>query len=172
MKKIAIFIASKNFEDEEYFIPLQVFSFSGVESVTFSDKKGTAIGVSGGEAEIEREIDDFSAEEFSAVVLVGGPGCLKSFDNMKTYQVLKSAVKTGCLIGAICIAPAVLANAGILEGVRSTVWSSVMDKSAIRLLKEKGAIYEDLPLVKDNMFITANGPQAAEEFARAVVSAI
>ncbi len=172
MNKIAVFVASKDFEDEEYFIPLQVFSLPGIESITFSDKKGSIIGIHGGEAESSKEIGEFHSQEFSAVVFIGGPGCLEKLDNEEVYKVIKEAVKANCVLGAICIAPVLFAKAGVLKGVRSTVWSSSIDKRAVRVLKEEGAVYENHSVVKDKIFITANGPQAAKEFAKAIVSAI
>jgi protease I len=57
-----------------------------------------------------------------------------------------------------------LAKAGVLKGKKATVWSSPMDKSPIKILTQNGAIFENLDVVVDGNIITANGPQAAEEF--------
>ncbi len=170
--KAAIFSASKDFEDEEYFTPLHILSSCGVKTVVFSDKKGPIIGIEGGEGDAEREFKDFNPNEFSAVVFVGGPGCLEKMDNEEVYEIAKKALKNNCLLAAICIAPVILANAGLLDGIRATVWSSPTDKKAIKLLKNKGAFYEESSVVKDGMIITANGPNAAEDFSRAILSAI
>ena len=40
-----------------------------------------------------------------------------------------------------------------------------MDKSAISIIKENGAIYSSDPVVIDGNIVTANGPDASEEFA-------
>ncbi len=169
---IAIVVASKNFRDEEYFIPLEIFSEFGMEVITFSDKVGCIIGNNGGEGIAQKILEELNPSEFSAIIFVGGPGCLKYLDNTESYKIIKEAVKCNCLIGAICIAPVILAKAGVLNGVRATVWSSGMERSGINILKEQGALYEDASVVKDKGIITANGPDVAKEFAQAVVSSV
>ena len=73
------------------------------------------------------------------------------------------------ILAAICIAPAILAKAGVLEGKNATVWSSVLDKGPIKILEENGANYVEKDVVVDGNIITANGPQAASEFGRKIV---
>ncbi len=162
---IAIIVAPKDFRDEEYFISLDVLSREE-DVVTFSTKKGPIIGAEGGEGDAQKEIKDMSVSEFSAIVFVGGPGCLKFLDNEESYRVLREA---NCVLGAICISPVILANAGVLKGVRATVWSSDMERSPIRTLKEKGAIHENSSVVIDKRIVTANGPGATKDFAEAVL---
>jgi putative intracellular protease/amidase len=43
-----------------------------------------------------------------------------------------------------------------------------MDKSAISIIKENGAIYSSDPVVIDGNIVTANGPDASEEFALSI----
>ncbi|MEA3344083.1 MAG: DJ-1/PfpI family protein, partial [Patescibacteria group bacterium] len=76
------------------------------------------------------------------------------------------------LLGAICIAPAILARAGALKGKKATVWNSAMDKSAIKILESNGAIFQPEPVVVENKIITANGSHAAEEFAETIIKII
>ncbi len=162
---IALIASSKDFRDEEYFISLQTLS-AKEKVITFSDKKGLIMGAEGGEAEAEKEIGELNTEDFSAIVFVGGPGCLKRLDNEESYRVIREAKG---VIAAICISPVILAKAGILDGVQSTVWSSEMEKSPVRMLREHGAIYKDESVIIDGLIITANGPQATEEFAQAIL---
>ncbi len=171
MKKVLMIIAPKDFKDEEYFVPKKIFEKEKLEVKTASVEKGTALGIDGGETKVDFLLEE--AQDFDALVLVGGPGCLKFLDNEKTYQLVRKAFSDQKLIGAICIAPVVLARAGILKEREATVWSSSLDKSAIKILEEEGAIYEeDFFVVQDNNIITAPGPSAAKKFAKSIAENI
>ena len=47
-----------------------------------------------------------------------------------------------------------------------------MDKSAVKILKESGAIYQDNPVVVDGKIITASGPLVAKKFAEAIINTL
>lgn len=68
------------------------------------------------------------------------------------------------VLGAICIAPVILANAKVLEGKNATVFPDGAD-----VLKQNGANYIDVNVIVDGKIITGNGPEAAEDFGRALV---
>jgi len=72
----------------------------------------------------------------------------------------------------LCILPVILAKAGVLKGKKATVWSSLMDRVPVRILEENDAIYQEKSVVVDGKIITANGPAAAEEFAKAIVEVL
>ncbi|MBU1045945.1 DJ-1/PfpI family protein [Patescibacteria group bacterium] len=169
MAKIAIIISFRNFRDEEYFIPRNIFLGAGFEVITVSSQKGIAIGGSGGEAQVDKTFDEIDISQLDAVVFAGGPGAYKYIDDEEVWEIAKEANQQGKLLAAICIAPAILAKAGILKGKKATIWSSVMDKKPIRVLEEGGAEYLDKPVVCDGNIITANGPSAADEFAQTIL---
>jgi protease I len=171
-KKIAIIIAFRNFRDEEYFIPKQVFENNGFEAVTASTEKGIAIGGSGGEAEIDIIFEELDVSRFDAVVFVGGPGAYNHIEDEKVHNIARGFLEQGKLVSAICIAPAILAKAGVLSGRKATVWSSPMDKKPVKILEESGAKYEDKPVVADGRIITANGPAAAKAFAEKIIAVL
>ncbi len=168
-KKIAMVIAFKDFRDEEYFIPKQILENNGVEIKTISSEKGTAVGVSGGEAEVDILVQDLNPADFDAVLFVGGQGAVKYIDDGNYHRLVRETIENNKILGAICIAPTILAKAGVLKGKKATVWSDQMDKSAVKILKENGADYQDEPVVVDGNIITANGPLAAKEFAETLV---
>ena len=57
-RRIALIIAFRDFRDEEYFITKQVLEGSGTKITTVSTNLGKAIGVYGGEAEVDLLIDE------------------------------------------------------------------------------------------------------------------
>lgn len=163
-KKIAMLIAFKDFRDAEYFTPKKILEQAGAEVKTASNKMGLALGAEGGDARIDFLVKDLRAAEFDAIIFVGGPDCLSSLDNDNSYRVAKEIVSQNKVLAAICVSPVILAKAGVLAGKRATVWSSTMDKSAIKTLQENGAIFLPFPVVRDGKIITANGPASAKEF--------
>lgn len=169
-RKIAFVIAFRDFRDEEYFIPKEILEKAGAKIITFSSSLGTAIGKLGGETEVERELENLDVSNYNAILFAGGPGAVKYFEDEKALLVCRQAVEQDKVLGAICIAPVILAKAGVLKGKKATVWNSAIDKSAIKILKKEGAIFNaDNQVVKDGNIITASGPLAAQEFALAIV---
>jgi len=171
-KNIIMVIAFRDFRDEEYFIPKEVFLAAGANVKTASNQKGTAIGANGGEAPVDLVVSEVDPANFDAVVFIGGSGALKNLDNEDSYNLAKETVSEGKFLAAICISPSILAKAGVLNGKKATVWTSSMDKSAVRILEENGATYQDSPVVVDGKIITASGPTAAEAFGMKVVEVL
>lgn len=172
MSKIAMVIAFRNFRDEEYFIPREIFQRAGAKITTVSTAIGNAIGIHGGEAGVQLTLEDVRASDYDAIVFIGGAGAKNLAENEDALRVVKEAAAAEKVLGAICIAPAILARAGILFGKKATVWSSSMDKSAVRILREEGALYKEGPVIIDGKIITANGPEAAREFAQKIVEGL
>jgi len=171
-KKIAIIIAFNNFRDEEYFIPKQVLEMGGHEIITVSSELGKAIGTYGGEVRIDMILEDVDVKKFDAIIFVGGSGALTCLENEKCLKIARDTVSENKILAAICIAPSILAKAGVLSGKKATVWSSPLDKSAVKILEENKAIYNEGPVVQDGKIITGNGPEAARKFAETVVNSL
>ena len=171
-KKIAIIIAFRDFRDEEYFIPKQNLESAGAKVTTVSSSLGQAVGKLGGEARVDSTLDELKVGHYNAIIFVGGPGAAKYIGNSQAHQIVREAADSAIVLGAICVAPAILARAGVLSGKEATAWSSLMDKSIVNILKEEGAKYKSEHVVKDGNIITADGPNSAKEFARAIIEAI
>jgi protease I len=168
-KKAVMVIAFRNFRDTEYFVPKEILEKTGVKVKTASNKIGTAIGADGGDVEVDFSVSEINPANFDVIVFVGGPGCLTALDNEDSYQVARETIFQNKVLASICISPVILAKAGVLKGKRATVWSSSVDREPVRILEEQGALYQENPVVVDGKIVTANGPQAAEEFAKAII---
>ena len=167
--KIIIVIAKKNFKDEEYFITKEILEEAGFLVETASSEKGIAQGVDGGEVSVDITLENVDLASAVALVLIGGGGAQVYLENETVHNLAREADAKGKIIGAICIAPAILAKAGILNGKKATVWTSPLDKKFAKILGAEGANYLNQDLVEDGKIITANGPEATESFAQAIV---
>lgn len=163
-KKAVMIVSFRDFRDAEYFVPKEILENAGIEVKTASNKKGTAIGADGGDANVDLLVSEVNPSEFDAVIFVGGPGALEALDNENSYRVAKETLANDKILAAICISPIILAKAGVLQGKKATVWSSTLDKSPIKVLENNGAIFQKENVTVDGKIITANGPQAVKEF--------
>ena len=164
VKKVALIIAEKVFRDEEYKIPKEVFEHAGMKVVTVSTTKQTAVGKLGLEVKPDALITEIQATDFDAVVFIGGGGAKQYFDDPTAHALALDTMQQDKLLGAICIAPVILANAGLLRGKRATVFPDGED-----MLNEGGAHYTGKRVEVDGRIITGNGPDAAEEFAETIL---
>lgn len=168
-QKILMVVAFENFSDEEYFIPKEILEKAGFFIDTTSTQKGMAKGTDGGEAVVHIGLEEVESENYQAIIFCGGSGMAEELDNPDFHKLAKDFYQSGKPVAAICVAPALLAKAGILKDKKATVWSSTLDKSLIKVLENNGARYEESSVVVDKTIITANGPAAAEEFGEKIV---
>lgn len=168
-KKALMVIAFKDFRDVEYFVPKEILEKEGVSIKTASNKEGMAIGADGGQVKVDFEISQINPDDFDVVIFVGGPGCLKNLDNENSYELIRKTIDKGKILAAICIAPVILAKAGVLRGKKATVWTSTFDKTGEKILKENGADYLKENVVTDGKIITASGPAVAENFGKEIL---
>ena len=163
-KKVLIVVAPRDFRDEELFNPKKVLESAGVKVLITSKEVSEAKGMLGGKAKVDLDLPQVKITEYDALVLVGGSGATIYFNDPVVLDLARKAVSENKIVAAICIAPSILANAGVLEGKKATVFESEKDN-----LIAKGAILINQPVVQDGTFITANGPAAARVFGEKIV---
>jgi protease I len=166
-KTILMVIAHANFRDEELAKPKAVFEKAGATVRIASSQMSTAKGMLGATATPDLLLKDAKASDYDAIVFVGGGGASEYWNDAKAHALAKEMYGQGKVVSAICIAPVTLANAGLLQGKKATVWKSEAGK-----LRDKGANYTGEPVTVDGRIVTADGPTSAAEFGNAVVKAI
>lgn len=169
-RNVLMVIAPEAFRDEELLVPRGVFQGESWQVDTVSTKAGRATGMLGAHEEITKTLADLRPESYDAVVVVGGMGSpAHLWENTDLHRILQKMDADGKVVAAICLSGAVLAKAGVLNGKKATVWEMPESLSA---LKAGGAHYTAEPVTVDGRIITANGPDAADTFARSVVSGV
>ena len=155
--KILMVLSPQQYREEELNVPRNYFQSRGYSVVLASKGVKTATGMNGESVPIDLDLKEVKLSDYVAVVFVGGEGIYS--------LIAKSASAQKKLMGAICLAPWILADAGLLNGKRAT--SSETDH-----IKSKGAVVSDEAVVQDGNIITGNGPYASGEFAEAIVAAL
>jgi protease I len=166
-KSILMIIAHQGFRDEEYQEPRQVFEARGATVTVASSSLEVAKGTLGAQVKPDLLLKDVVVGDYAAIVFVGGPGAQEYWNDPVAHNIAQEAVAQSKVLAAICIAPATLAKAGVLQGKKATVFSSEAEE-----LKAWGCNYTGASVERDGLIITADGPQAAGEFAEEIAKAL
>lgn len=164
---VALVIAADQFRDEELFTPKARLESEGARTVVASKSLSVAKGMLGGSATPDVLIKDLAAMKPDAIIVVGGMGSPEHlWHDTDLHELLRRAAEEGKVVASICLSGAVLANAGVLQGKKATVWEM---PESVKALADGGATLVSEPVVRDGRVITANGPEAAGDFAEAII---
>ncbi|MDD5594209.1 MAG: DJ-1/PfpI family protein [Candidatus Margulisbacteria bacterium] len=166
-KNALMVIAFERFRDEEYAEPKKVLEKAGFKVTTASLQTGIAKGKYGMEVPVDIALKNVKAADYDTVIFVGGPGSHGYFDDPTAQAIAQETHAAGKILAAICAAPSILANAGLLKGKTAT---SFADQGPN--LTAKGAHFTGRGLEIDSNIITADGPAHAKEFGEAIVKGV
>lgn len=168
--KILIVIAPEKFRDEEFAVPAAALQKAGIGYDVASKQRGSCTGMLGMKVNATLSLEEVDPKAYDGILIVGGGGSqVYLWDDDLLAEMVKYFHTTARVVAAICLAPVVLARAGILKGKKATFFNS---PASFRGMKAGGAILVDKPVVADSRIITANGPAAAEEFAATFIKAL
>jgi len=166
-KKAVLIIAKEIFRDEELFDTQKALEQQGVTTTIASSIVGICKGKLGKNAQSTVLVKDISTGDYDAIIFVGGNGAMQYYEDPAALSLAKQADKEARVLAAICIAPRILANAGLLKGKTATCY--VSEAEAIQQL---GAKYTGNDVEQDGKTITANGPHAAYDFGKTIANEI
>lgn len=170
MPSALLVIAKQGYQDKEYEGTRAPLEGASVSVTLASTEAGECDGKFGGKVVADLALRDVDVSRYDVVAFIGGPGAAALKDDADALRVVRDAVAAKKILGAICIAPTILAAAGVLHDKEATVWDEDGLQSAY--LEEHGAHYTGKDVEVDGLFITANGPLAAPSFGQALVSAL
>lgn len=162
MGTVYVFLAD-GFEEMEALTSVDILRRAGVNVVMVSITSDEIVRGSHDIAVFcDKNIVNCDFFDVEALILPGGmPGAstLDACEDLK--KLIQKCAAEGKTIAAICAAPMVLGNMGLLQGKKATCYPG-FDKFL------KGAEYTGALVEKDGNFITGKGPAAAFPFALAV----
>ena len=113
-------------------------------------------------------LDEVVYDDFDMLVLPGGqPGANNLDADSRIHAIIKRLHHSGKYIAAICAAPLVLANTGILHGRRVTCFPNTLTTENWPDIK-----LSEAPVMIDNEIITSRGPGTAMDFALALIECL
>lgn len=160
MKKRVLCLIADGFEEIETVTPVDLLRRAGVEVVIASLGGGTVTGRCGMRLEADCSLAEANASACDLLLIPGGPGVNELRVNGQAAALAQAFAAEGKMIAAICAAPLVLNDAGLLEGRRFTGHFSTRGDLP-NLLSER--------VVIDGMLITSRGAGTALDFGFALV---
>jgi protease I len=175
-KKIAFLMANEGVEQVEYFEPRKAVEEAGAEVDVISTESGEVQGFEHLDKaetwQVDKTTADAKAEDYDGVVLPGG---VANPDKLRTdeeaLRFLKEFFEAGKPVGAICHAPWMLVEAGVVEGREVTSFPSLRTD-----VRNAGGDWVDEEVVVDSGLVTSRKPddipafnsKIVEEFAEGV----
>lgn len=163
MAKVLMIIAPERFRDEELFVTKEELEKDGHETIIASIVKGICPGSRGGFATATLTLNEVKASDYDAVVFVGGGGSKIYYANEEALRIAKEMHKKKAVVAAICLAPVILANAGILKGKNATVAGT-----EAKTIESKGAKYTEPGVTVDGNIVTGNAPKSSRLFGQKI----
>lgn len=157
----ALVLLAPGFEEIETCTIIDILRRCGVKVIVAGLVPNQVIGSHELRVIPDLSIEEVYIEDFDAIVCPGGyPGYENLRKDEKVMSLVKEAFNQGKLVAAICGAPVVLSEAGILKGKACTIYPGMEDE-----LKKGGGIPEKGIVVVDGNVITSRGPATAFAFA-------
>ncbi|AUC52909.1 protease [Sagittula sp. P11] len=167
-----LIIVTHGFEQSELEFPRDQLRAKGAEVhvATLDGKaiKGWEGSDWGREAEADLKIEDANPHDYDALVIPGGQ---INPDLLRVEESVLALVRTfhdqGKVVAAVCHAPWVLIEAGIVAGRRMTCYTSIRTD-----LENAGAKVMDTSVVADNGIVTSRKPDDLKDFVAKIVEEI
>lgn len=161
MPKVLVLLA-EGFEEIEAITPIDVLRRAGAEVIVASlSDRPQATGRSGLTLQADTALAALPPGEVDCLLLPGGPGVKHLRADARVRKLVLQQHAAGRWIAAICAAPTVLHDAGLLAGRHYTAHHSVAE--------ELTAIDATARVVQDGRIITSRGAGTALDFALSLV---
>jgi len=163
MKKRVLCLLVTGFEEIETIAPVDLLRRAEAEVVIAAlGREKLVTGRCGISLEADTTLAEVVDQDFDLLLIPGGPGVKALRTDGRPAQLARKFAEQSKLVAAICAAPTVLADAGLLTQRRFTAHFSVHNELPGVLAEER--------VVKDGNLITSRGAGTAVEFGLVLVT--
>jgi protease I len=162
-KKVAI-LAADGFEEVELTKPKKALEDAGAKTSVVSIKSGKIQGMNhadkGETVAVDLTLDDAKPQDFDALMIPGGlmnPDTVRS--TPEALEFVRHFFDKGKPVAAICHAPWVLIDAGLVRGRTLTSWPAIETD-----VRNAGGNWVDREVVVDNGLVTSRKPDDIPAF--------
>ena len=163
-RKTVAILATNGFEESELREPKKALEDAGADVHIVSLEKGEIKAWDNGNwsnnYKVDKTLSEVSQKDYNALMQPGGvinPDTLRQNDDAIDF--IKSFFENHKPVGAICHAPWLLAEAGVLEGRKVTSYNSIKTD-----IENAGAKWYDEEVVCDSGLVTSRNPNDLPAF--------
>jgi protease I len=167
-----LILATHGFEQSELLKPLEELRAKGAKVDVASPEEGQIRGWDGGDwgaaVPVDVPLSKVSEADYDALVLPGGqinPDLLRV--NPQALELIKAFADKGKVIGAICHAPWLLIETGLVKGRSVTSYHSIRTD-----VENAGGKWTDEPVVSDWGIVTSRKPDDLSHFIAKIVEEV
>ncbi len=163
---VYIFLAN-GFEEIEALTQVDYLRRAGIEIVTVGIESKCVCGAHGIPVVCDINIDEaFEKDKIEMIILPGGLKGVEGLKNCgKVSEIIDYCAENGKYIAAICAAPTLLAQKGLLKNKRAVCYPSMLSEL-------HDCLNTDGRVVIDGKYITAAAAGVSEEFSFALISVL
>lgn len=155
------------FEEIEALAPVDLLRRAGVEVRTVGLNGKIVYGSHAIGVECDMTIEALDVRDAEMIVLPGGLGGVASIRGcQKALESVKAVHEMDQFVAAICAGPTVLADLGILTGVKATCYPGQIPNM------KDAEVVENAACIKDGKIITGTSAGTAVTFALALIEAL
>ena len=162
MNKRVLCLLVDGFEEIETVTPVDLLRRAGAEVVLAALGENMHItGRSGIIVRADAKLDEYDVHTFDVLLIPGGPAVKELRADGRAATIAKTFDVGGKIVAAICAAPLVLHDAGLLTGRRYTAHDSTYGELTQAIAQDR--------VVEDGHLITSRGAGTALDFGLALV---
>ena len=129
MKKKALVVLTDGFEEIEAITPIDLLRRAETEVTVASAAETLEVtGKTGVNLRADAMLDACLEKEYDLLVLPGGPGVFTLRQDVRVLDLIRRRVEGNLPVAAICAAPLLLLDAGVLEDKAHTAHGTVLDE--------------------------------------------
>ena len=151
-------LPAKDFNEDEYLVTLNALERTSIKYFIASDSNSLCVGSNGLKVKNDIQFYNIHESNFDGLILIGGKGTREYWNHPVLISTVQKFVKNKKPVGAICSAPIILANAGVISCC-ATCYPD--DRPEI---EKQGISYKDESVVSSKKIITAKDPSSTSEF--------
>ena len=155
------------FEEIEALTPVDLLRRAGVEVKTVGLNGKIVYGSHAIGVEADMTIEELDVSDAEMIVLPGGLGGVASIRGcQKALEAVRAAYEMDRYVAAICAGPTVLAELGLLTGVKATCYPGQIPNM------RDAEVVENAACITDGKIITGTSAGTAVPFALALIEAL